>query len=163
MRGELISGRKHMANPGASQVAPVVRNLPTNAGEAWDVGSIPGLGRSPKEGNGNLLQYPCLKNPMDRRAWPWIEEPGGLQSMGPPKSRTRPSNYTTVTTVCSSMEPAFIQSFWPSKNGIVNLGAGSFKARHGTTHDWPWWEHAVCPWWLERHRHPRVRVTRHFP
>ena len=41
---------------------PVVRNLPANAG---DVGSIPGSGRSPGEGNGNPLQYSCLENPMD--------------------------------------------------------------------------------------------------
>ena len=34
-----------------------------------DWGSIPGLGRSPGEGNGNLLQYSCLENPMDGRAW----------------------------------------------------------------------------------------------
>ena len=34
-----------------------------------DPGSIPGLGRSPGEGNGNLLQYSCLENPMDRGAW----------------------------------------------------------------------------------------------
>ena len=34
-----------------------------------DLGSIPGSGRSPGEGNGNLLQYSCLKNPMDRGAW----------------------------------------------------------------------------------------------
>ena len=34
-----------------------------------DLGSIPGLGRSPGEGNGNLLQYSCLENPMDREAW----------------------------------------------------------------------------------------------
>ena len=34
-----------------------------------DPGSIPGLGRSPGEGNGNPLQYSCLKNPMDRRVW----------------------------------------------------------------------------------------------
>ena len=34
-----------------------------------DLGSIPGLGRSPGEGNGNLLQYSCLKNPLDRGAW----------------------------------------------------------------------------------------------
>ena len=34
-----------------------------------DLGSIPGLGRSPGEGNGNPLQYPCLENPMDRGAW----------------------------------------------------------------------------------------------
>ena len=44
----------------------VVKNLPANVG---DVGSIPGSGRSPGEGNGNLLQYSCLKNPMDRGAW----------------------------------------------------------------------------------------------
>ena len=34
-----------------------------------DLDSIPGLGRSPGEGNGNPLQYPCLENPMDRGAW----------------------------------------------------------------------------------------------
>ena len=34
-----------------------------------DLGSIPGLGRSPGEGNGNPLQYHCLENPMDRGAW----------------------------------------------------------------------------------------------
>ena len=44
----------------------VVMNLPANAG---DVGSIPGSGRSPGEGDGNPLQYPCLKNLMDREAW----------------------------------------------------------------------------------------------
>ena len=36
---------------------------------AGDLGSIPGLGRSPGEGNGNPLQYPCLENPLDRGAW----------------------------------------------------------------------------------------------
>jgi len=36
---------------------------------AGDLGSIPGLGRSPGEGNGNPLQYFCLENPMDGRAW----------------------------------------------------------------------------------------------
>ena len=43
-----------------------VKNLATNAG---DVGLIPGSGRSPGEGNGNPLQYSCLKNSMDRGAW----------------------------------------------------------------------------------------------
>ena len=36
---------------------------------AGDLGSIPGLGRSPGKGNDNPLQYPCLENPMDREAW----------------------------------------------------------------------------------------------
>ena len=51
--------------PGGS----VVKNLPANAG---DLGSIPRLGRSPGEGNGSLLQYSCLENPVDRgpgRLW----------------------------------------------------------------------------------------------
>ena len=50
----------------------VIKNTPANAG---DLGSIPGLGRSPGEGNGNSLQHSCLENPMDRG-------PGGLQSGG---------------------------------------------------------------------------------
>ena len=48
--------------PGGS----VVKNLPANAG---DLGLIPRLGRSPRGGNGNPLQYSCLENPMDRGAW----------------------------------------------------------------------------------------------
>ena len=53
----------------ASQMALVVKNLPTNSGDIRDEGSIPGLGRSPGEGNGNPLQYSCLENPMDRGTW----------------------------------------------------------------------------------------------
>ena len=45
----------------------MVKNLP--ATHAGDPGLIPGSGRSPGEGNGNLLQYSCLGNPMDRGAW----------------------------------------------------------------------------------------------
>ena len=52
----------------ASQVALVVKNPPATAGDVRDTGSIPGLGRSPGEGNGNPLQYSCLQNPMDRGA-----------------------------------------------------------------------------------------------
>ena len=52
-----------------SQVATVVKNLPANAGDARNVGSIPGWGRSPGVGNGNPFQYYCLENPMDRGAW----------------------------------------------------------------------------------------------
>ena len=53
----------------ASQVALVVKNTLTNAGDIRDTGSIPGLGRSSGGGNGNPFQYPCLENPMDRGAW----------------------------------------------------------------------------------------------
>ena len=54
---------------GASQVTLVVKNLPANAGDVRDMGSIPGLGRSPEEGNGNPLQFSCLEIPTDRGAW----------------------------------------------------------------------------------------------
>ena len=47
----------------------VIKNPPANAGATGDVGSIPGLERSPGVGNGNPLQYSCLGNPMHRRAW----------------------------------------------------------------------------------------------
>ena len=50
-------------------MALVVKNLPMNAGDAGDIGSIPGLGSLPREGNGNPLQCSCLGNPMDRGAW----------------------------------------------------------------------------------------------
>ena len=47
----------------------MVKNLPANAGDIRDASSIPGLGRTPGEENGNPLQYSCLENPMDRAAW----------------------------------------------------------------------------------------------
>ena len=53
----------------ASQVAQVLKNPPANAGDTGDVGSIPGPGRSPGGGNGNLLQFSCLENHMERGAW----------------------------------------------------------------------------------------------
>ena len=46
-----------------------VKNTPANAGGARDAGFIPGSGKSPKVGNGNLLQYSCLENFMDRGTW----------------------------------------------------------------------------------------------
>ena len=46
-----------------------------NTADAGDLGSVPGLARSPAGGHGNPLQYSCLKNPM-------TEEPGGLQATG---------------------------------------------------------------------------------
>ena len=54
---------------GASQVALVVKNLPANAGDIGDAGSIPGWGRSPGGRYSNPLQYSCLESPMDREAW----------------------------------------------------------------------------------------------
>ena len=47
----------------------MVKNPSAKAGDIRDAGLIPGLERSPKEGNGNLPQHSCLENPMDRGAW----------------------------------------------------------------------------------------------
>ena len=63
---------KEMATHSRTIGGPVVKNLSANAGA---IGSIPGSARSPREGNGNPLQYSCLENP-------WTQEPGGQQSMG---------------------------------------------------------------------------------
>ena len=47
----------------------MLKNLPADAGDTGDLGSIPGSGRSSGLGNGNPLQYSCLENSMDRGAW----------------------------------------------------------------------------------------------
>ena len=64
-----------MGLPGGS----VVKNPPANAGDMRDASSIPGLGTSPGRGHGRLLQYCCLKNPMDRKAW-WTTVHGVTKS-----------------------------------------------------------------------------------
>ena len=70
--------------PGGSEVK-------VSACNTGDPGSIPGLGRSPGEGNGNPLQDSCLENPMDREAW-WATVHGVT------KSRTQLSNFTYLLT-----------------------------------------------------------------
>ena len=59
----------------------MVKNLPAIAGDARDVDSIPGLGRSPGEGNGKPFQYSCL-------GMTWSEDSGRLWPIGSAKSRT---------------------------------------------------------------------------
>ena len=81
-------GSKYMMNrqiglPGDA----VVKNLPANAGDARDVVSIPGSGRSSGVGNSNSLQYYCLETSMDREARRSGGKSGGLQSMGPQRVR----------------------------------------------------------------------------
>ena len=97
-----------MGFPGGSEV----KASACNAGE---LGSIPGLGRSSGEGNGNPLRYSCLENPMDREAWwatvHWVT-----------KSRTRLSNFTFTFTFSNSssseyseISDNFIQIYIPDK------------------------------------------------
>ena len=77
--------------PGGSEVKASACNV-------GDLGSIPGLGRSPGEGNGNPLQYSCLENPMDGGAW-WATV------HGVPKSGTRLNDFTSTSTSRGSKTP----------------------------------------------------------
>ena len=70
-------------------MAQWVKESACSAGDTGDMGPIPGLGRSPGEGNGNLFQYSCLEDPMDRGAW-WTTV------HGVPKSRTGLSDFTSL-------------------------------------------------------------------
>ena len=80
----------------------MIRNMPANAGDAKDKGSIPGSGRSHGGGRGNPLQYSCLENPMDRGAW-WATVHGVAGS------RTRLSNFTYLLTYTYAI---LVATFW---------------------------------------------------
>ena len=67
----------------------VAQMVKASAYNAEDLGSIPGLGRSPGEGNGNPLQYSCLENPMNRGVW-WATVHGVT------KSETQLSDFTSL-------------------------------------------------------------------
>ena len=85
-----------------------VKNPPADAGEARDVGSNLGSGRSPGIGSGKLHQYSCLGHP-------WTEEPGGLQSMG--SQRVRHDRVTVHA--CTPTASAFFicaDVFWLGKS-----------------------------------------------
>ena len=71
----------------------VVKDPPAKAGAARDASLIPGLGRSPGNGNGNPLQYSCRENPIDRRAW-WAT------GHGVAKSQTQLSDHARVPPLC---------------------------------------------------------------
>ena len=64
----------------ASQVGVVVKNLPANAEDLRDAGSIPRLGRSPGGGHSKPLQYSCLENPMNRGAYQAAVHKGRTES-----------------------------------------------------------------------------------
>ena len=71
----------HLYGLGISRVVLGVKNMPASAGGVKDVGSTPGLGRSPAGGHGNPLQSSCLESPIDRGAWgssPWGHKESGM-------------------------------------------------------------------------------------
>ena len=86
--------KKILAFIWASQVALVVKNPPANTGDTRDMDLIPGLGRSPGEGNDNPLQYSCLKNAMARGSWQ-------VTLHGVAKSQTRLSDWAHMRAITS--------------------------------------------------------------
>ena len=86
----------------------VVINPLINAGDAGDVNLIPGLGRSPGGGNGNLLQYFCLKSPMGRGAW-WVVVHGCAKSWTRLSTHTRTCNSPLVSML---LIPKIVIWFW---------------------------------------------------
>ena len=100
----------------------VVKNLPANAGE---LGSIPGSGRYPKKGNGNSLQYSCLRNPMDRGAW-WatIHQFSSVQSLSQVRFFVTPWTAAhqatlSITNSQSLLKLMSVESVMPSNHLIL--------------------------------------------
>ena len=87
----------------ASQVVPVVRNPPANAGDSRDMSSKPGSGRSPGGENGNQLQYSCLENAMNRGDW-WATVHG-------PQSQTQQQVCLMSTSCYSTIKLLFVCLF----------------------------------------------------
>ena len=87
-----------------------------SACSAGDLGSIPGSGRSPGEGNGNPLQYSCLENPMDGGAW-WAT------AHGVTKSQTQLSDFTHSLThpFAWRLHSARFKSVFYHSNYFLNL------------------------------------------
>ena len=76
----------------------MVKNPPANAGDTRDVGSVPGLGRSPGGRHGNPLQYSCLENPMDRAWWAIVYRVTKTQMDTTEATwHTRPERWTKLT------------------------------------------------------------------
>ena len=103
------------------------KNLPVNAGDARDPGSIPGWGRYPGGANSNPLQYSCLEYPMDRGTWWAVYSPWGHKE--------------TQLVTCSFQLMVIISRREPLKmpsHGSLSLSPGHCQVVGQQTADFPW-------------------------
>ena len=110
----------------------VVKNLPANAGDIRDTGSISGSGRSPGGGNGNPFQYFCLKNPIDRGAWratvhgvtkcqTWPSTHAGIRNnINTNKARNTPRSYSGTLWSYWLHMSQYRWSVWYDPGHIIN-------------------------------------------
>ena len=120
----------------------IVKNLSTNTGDAKDTGLIPGLGWSPGVESGNLLQYSCLENSMDRGAWQATVH-------GAATSQTWLSIATQSTVFCYSSLRRLILGLLPSVRRCrgpasadppgENEARGTRQLNGQECEDWCWW------------------------
>ena len=106
-----------------SQVASVVKNLPANAGDARDTGSLPGLGRSPGVGNGTPLQHSCLENSIGIGTW-------GSTVYGATKNQTRLSDRANTHTHTPFMHQDIAKNFMDIVSFVPhnNIGEGAIMS-----------------------------------
>ena len=112
-----------------------------SACNAGDLGSIPGSGRSPGEGNGNPLQYPCLESSMDRGA-------GWATDHGVAKSRTQLSDFTFLFTFFQTHMSATVTLLCWTKQGLRSLLAqtgGPGEQDCAASISWGFLEATACP------------------
>ena len=119
-----------------------------SACNARDAGLIPGLGRSPGEGNGYPLQYSCLENPMGRGAW-WAAIYGVAQS------RTQLKRLSSSSSICISevidISPSNPDSSCASSSSAFHMMYSAYKLNKQGDNIQPWrtpfpiWNHSVVP------------------
>ena len=134
----------------ASQVVWGVKNSPANAGDVRDVGSIPGLGRSTGGGHGNLLQYSCQENPLDKGAGRF--QPTELQRVRHNWSNLAPTQCLHILHVpkCAWVWKAYF-GFIPVVRGCVGHSVVSNSATPWTVALW-----ALFCSWDSLGKNPRV-------
>ena len=96
--------------------------------DTGDTDSVPGLGRSPEGGHGNMLQYSCLENPKERGAWPATVH-------GVARSQTQLSNFTSLQLVLT--EQLHFNLFQGSSMLQQMAGFPSFRAKYSIIHTHP--------------------------